>query len=73
MWRLFLWTELQELEQEILLAETVNELAVAEDFIADNISEMWEKLSHTLIWEVTFHGWVLVKQITYRQPYVAWC
>lgn len=78
--RLFLWTELQEPEQEILLAETVNELALDEDFIAGNSSEMWEKLSHALVWEVTFRGWVLVKQITYRQakmfyrqPYVAWC
>lgn len=67
MGRLFLWTELQEPEQEILLAETVNELALDEDFIAGNSSEMWETLSHALVWEVTFRGWVLVKQITYRQ------
>lgn len=64
MGRLLLWTELQEPEQEILLAETVNELALAEDFIAGNISKMWEKLSHALVWEVTFCDRVLVKQIT---------
>lgn len=65
--RLFSWTELWELEQEIVLAETVNEWAVAVDFIMDNVSEMWEKLSHAFVWEVTVHDWILVKQIIYRQ------
>lgn len=55
--RLFSWTELRELEQEIVLAETVNELAVAVYFIMDNILEMWEKLSHTLVWKATFGSW----------------
>lgn len=67
MGRLFLWTELWELEQEILLAETVNEWAVAVYVIMDNVSEMWKKLSHAFVWEVTIHDWILVKQIIYRQ------
>lgn len=54
--RLFLWTELWELEQEIVLGETVNELVVAGYFIMDDILEMWEK-SHTLVWKVTFESW----------------
>lgn len=50
---LFSWTELWELEQEIVLGETVNELVVAEYLIMDDILEMWEK-SHSLVWKVTF-------------------
>lgn len=54
--KLFLWTELWELEQEIVLGETVNELVIAEYFIMDDILEMWEK-SYTLIWKVSFGSW----------------
>lgn len=54
--RLFLWTKLWELEQEIVLGETVNELVVAEYFVMGDILEMWEK-SHTLVWKITFGSW----------------
>lgn len=32
-------------------------LAVAVYFIMDDILEMWEKLSHTLVWKATFGSW----------------